>query len=73
LHSWVKGSGTVEAHFNRITAQLDDPAQEAVLPYQWAPGLRVGAPAEIFPFEAGPGVTLIGVRPHGQKEVVVRY
>jgi hypothetical protein len=73
LHSWVKGSGTVEAHFNRITAQLDDPAQEAVLPCQWAPGLRVGAPAEIFPFEAGPGVTLIGVRPRGQKEVVVRY
>ena len=59
----------------------------AVIKYNWQDGLvadkprtglgkpclELGKPAEIFPYHAGPGIRLIGVYPHEQKHIVIRY
>lgn len=68
-----QGSGRIEARPNRLRVQVDDPATEAVLRYQWAPGLVADAPAELFPVDLGRDIILIGLRPNGRRETVIRH
>lgn len=70
---FVRGTGRVQADFSRLEVQLDDPDAEAVLCYNWAEGLSAPDPVELFPHDAGGGVTLIGVRPRGCAEFRIRY
>jgi hypothetical protein len=69
----LQGKGRVTAAFNRLDVALDDAEQVAVLPYNWADRLRAPEPVELFPYEAEPDVTLIGVRPHGQNAFTIRF
>lgn len=68
-----RNQGRVDAHFNRLEVWLENPQEEAVIAYNWAEGLRAPPPAELFPHDAGRGVTLIGIRPHGLRDIVIRY
>lgn len=69
-----KGQGTATAKFNEIRVTLDTPGQtEIILGYNWTNGLTTEPPAELFPFDTGQGIVLIGVRPNGLQEIVVRF
>lgn len=70
---FVSNEGKVKAHFNRLDITVNDPNEEAVIVYNWAERLRVEPPAELFPYDAGRGVTLIGVRPNGRTDISIRY
>jgi hypothetical protein len=70
---FLAGHGRVQAHFNRLEVELEKSDEEAVIKYNWQPGLSCAKPAEIFPYHAGAGVILIGIHPHGEKHVVIRY
>lgn len=70
---FIRGTGRVTADFSRIDVQVDAPEAEAVLGYNWAEGLSVPEPVELFPWEAGNGVRLIGIRPNGQTAFRIRY
>lgn len=67
------GDGKVKAGFNRIEVELTGTNEQAVIKYNWQPGLFCDRPVEIFPYQAGPGIRFIGMNPHGQKYVVIRY
>ncbi len=72
--SWfLANNGTVEATFNRIRVSLQQVDQPAVIKYTWHTGLKVTPPATLYPVEAGPGVTLIGIRPNGLTHLEIRY
>jgi hypothetical protein len=68
-----RGAGRASAHFNRITVTTEAGPEEIVLGYHWAPRLVADPPVELFPFDAGEGIVLIGVRPGGSTEFVIRY
>lgn len=70
--SFIKGRGEVVAHFNRIEVQLDSD-EDSVIAYNWADGLRSAPPALLFPYEAEPGITLIGIRPDGRTNITIRH
>jgi hypothetical protein len=70
---FLRGSGSARATFNRIDVRLDSPSQVAVLKYNWVDGLSVKAPVELFPFDTGVGIRLIGVRPNGRSEFSIRF
>jgi hypothetical protein len=70
---FLQGQGKVRATMNRIEVELADGHAEAVIKYNWIKGLRAEPPAEIYPFEALPGLTLTGIRPHGARHVVITY
>ncbi|MBN1557240.1 MAG: hypothetical protein JW951_03745 [Lentisphaerae bacterium] len=70
---FLKGSGTVRADFNRLDVRLDAPRDEAVLKYNWAENLRAPGPVELFPYDGGDGVRLIGVRGNGVEAFTIRY
>ena len=70
---FMRGTGRVRATPNRIEVDLDDAQAEAVIKYNWLPGLRAEAPATIHPAEALPGIQLIGIRPGGTNRVVITY
>jgi len=70
---FLKGSGTATATFNRIAVRLDDRDAEAVLKYNWAAQLSAPEPVKLYEFDAGDGVRLIGIRPNGRREFVIRY
>lgn len=69
---FLKNGGAVNASINRIELALEDPLADAAIRYNYSPELSVSAPAEIFPFETQ-GRTFIGVHPHGEKRIVVRF
>lgn len=72
--SWfLENDGRVTATFNRIQLFLRDADRPAVIKYNWHPDLSITPPAELYPFAAGPGVTLIGIRPNGLKNPEIRY
>ena len=70
---FVQGGGRVEADFNRIRVELDDAEADAVLRYNWDDGLTAPAPVELYPWDAGDDIRLIGVQPHGQSEITIRF
>ncbi|MBI2440398.1 MAG: hypothetical protein HYV35_03405 [Lentisphaerae bacterium] len=70
---FLENSGTITATFNRINVALTQPDQNAVIKYTWHPGLKVTPPAILYPVEAGPGVTLIGIRPNGRAYLEIRF
>lgn len=70
---FLKGDGRVTAHFSRLDVRVGDPDREAVLAYNWVPGLSAPAPVEIFAYDAGQGVQLIGIRPNGLARFRIRY
>jgi hypothetical protein len=70
---FIKGRGTVRATFNMLEVELAEPFEEVVLCYNWIDGMRAPAPVELFPFDAGRGVTLLGVRPRGQTRFRLTY
>jgi len=69
----LKGRGRVESACNRLSVTLENPTDTVVLKYHWADGLRAKAPVEVFPFDAGDGIRLIGVKPHGQATFDIRF
>jgi hypothetical protein len=68
-----KGGGRIAVEVNRLEVALDDPQAEAVLAYNWIDGLRAPPPVELFPYTLTEGIVLIGIRPHGQREVTIRF
>ncbi len=67
-----RGNGELSAHFNCIDVRLTE-NQETVIAYNWTAGLQAPAPVELFAHDAGHGVKLIGIRPHGRKQFRIRY
>ncbi|MGI6495943.1 MAG: hypothetical protein ACOX5G_07610 [Kiritimatiellia bacterium] len=67
-----KGTGRVQATFNRIVVDRLEGQDEVVLRYNWDPRLEVSRPAEIFPVEIEDDITFIGVRTHGAERAVIR-
>lgn len=70
---FLENAGTVEADVNRLTVRLDDPDRRAVLKYNWAEQLRVTSPVTVAPFDAGHGIQLIDVEPHGEREFTISF
>jgi len=70
---FVKGSGRIDATFNRIEVALEDADSEAVLRYNWADGLTAPPPVELFPWDAGDGISFIGVHPNGCAEFGITF
>ncbi len=71
---FVKGKGRAQGDLNRIAVRLDDPDAEAVLSYNWHPRLYADDDrVELFPFDAGRGAVLIGIRPQGVSEFTIRH
>jgi hypothetical protein len=68
---FLKGSGTVTADFNKLSVELDDPQGECVIKYNWSEDLAAQPPAKLFPFDAGNGIKLIGIRPGGTTQVKI--
>ncbi len=69
---FLKGSGKAVAHFNRIDVRFDSD-EDSVIAYNWVDGLRSDPPVPLFPYEAAPNITLIGIRPDGQTNITIRY
>ncbi len=70
----LKGSATVKGYFSVIriaVKSLED--GELVIKYNWSERLNVEAPAEIFPYDAGDDITLIGIRPNGLSQLRIHY
>lgn len=70
---FIQGSGSIGADFNVLRIHINESNRDAVIKYNWIDGISVSKPAEIFPFDAGGGVKFIGIRPNGQRDVVIRY
>lgn len=70
---FLKGSGKVKATLNKLEVLIDNPNDTAVIKYNWHRGLRTNSPAEIYPYDAGNNVRLIGIRPNGCSTVTIRY
>ena len=73
MNLFLQNSGSVTADFSRIDVQLDDPTNDAVIKYNWVDGLKVGPPAEIYSFDAGSKVNLIGIHPHGAGQIRITF
>lgn len=72
--SWfVRNGGSVSAGFNRIRVRLEDPTTEAVIRYNWSADLSATPPVQLFPQDAGHGIVLIGIRPHGKRDFTIEY
>ncbi len=69
----ASGRGRVTAGVNRIEVVPENPRDEIVLRYRWADGMKVDAPAEIFPADMGDGIRFIGLRPGGAAACSIRY
>lgn len=70
---FVENSGVIAAGFNRITVELDDPARDAVLGYNWSDRLEVSGTAEILPFQVCEDIVLLGIKPNGEKRVEISF
>lgn len=70
---FLKGSGRVKAALNKLEVSIDNPNDTAVIKYNWNKRLRTNSPAEIYPYDAGNNVHLIGIRPNGCSAVTIRY
>ncbi|MBI2438212.1 MAG: hypothetical protein HYV36_05295 [Lentisphaerae bacterium] len=70
---FLENSGTVTATFNCIRVELRQSERNAVIKYTWDPGLKVTPPATLYPAAAGPGVTLIGIRPNGLTKLEISF
>ena len=69
-----EGAGTVRAGFNRLAVSFGETVPpHAVIAYNWDARLSAAPPAQIHPVEIEPGVTFIGLRPNGAREVRIRY
>ena len=68
---FLKGDGRVESSPNSIN--VNGSGDELVLKYNWSDGLDAEKGVELFPYDAGDGVTLIGARPNGVKSFRIRY
>ena len=70
---FLKGEGEVKADFNLIQVHTDNASDDIVIKYNWLEGLKAPAPVEIYPFDAGYGIKFIGIHPHGQEDITIRY
>ena len=68
---FLKGNGSVESSPNSINVTGSE--DEIVLKYNWSDGLDADKGVELFPYDAGDGVTLIGARTNGTKNFSIRY
>ena len=65
-------AGRARAGFNRIDVELDAPADEVILPYNWVEGLSADAPVAIGPHAFFEQITLIRARPNGAARFTIR-
>lgn len=70
---FLQGTGRVEATFDRLDLALAAPQDRVVVKYNWTPGWQAGGGVEIFPYDAGRGVTLMGVQPGTNLHITLRY
>ena len=70
----LTGTGAVQAHFDRFDIELPHPQDTMVIAYNWRQEWRAEqADARVFPYDAGRGVTLIGIEPGTNLNVTLRY
>lgn len=70
---FLKGQGELETDFNLIKVQSENLNEEIAIKYNWQKRLEAEKPAEIFPFDTGTSIKLIGIRPNDERDVVIRY
>ena len=70
---FLEGSGSVQATFDRIDLDLDTLENRVVIKYNWTPGWQATPGTTLFPYEAGRGITFIGVNPGTNRHVTLRY
>lgn len=70
---FLVGQGSVHADFNRIDIELTEAFDEVVITYNWIEQMRARDGVELFPYDAGDGVRLIGIRPHGERSIALRF
>jgi len=70
---FMRGKGTVRADFNNIRVNVENPNEDVVLKYNWSDSLRAPEPVDLYPWDAGDGIRLIGVCPNGKKEFTIRF
>lgn len=66
-HGWFTGGpgGAVVPRVNALDVTPRDPLAADVLKFNWVPGMTAPPPVTIAPHDAGGGVSLIAVEPHG--------
>jgi len=70
---FLQGSGRVKATFDRLDLDLEAPQDRVVVKYNWTPGWRAEGDVKIFPYDAGRGVTLMGVQPGTNLHLTLRH
>ena len=70
---FLKGSGEVGADFNRLAIRLDEPSSDVVLKYNWSDRLSAPDPVELYRWDAGRDVSLIGIRANGKAEFDISF
>ncbi len=70
---FLKGNGKIQANFNDLDIYLNSPETEVVLKYNWVQGLKASDGVEIFPYDAGDGVCLIGVLSHENRSFQIFF
>ncbi len=70
---FLKGGGRVTATFDRFDLELTGGESPVVIKYNWAEGWRAEPEVPVFPYDAGRGVTLIGLDPGPHRRITLHF
>jgi hypothetical protein len=71
---FLMGQGTIQSTFNTFEISLSSEPSPIVIKYHWADGLQAyPSDVDIFPYDAGYDVSLIGIQPRTNRWVLLRY
>ena len=70
---FLKGEGRVTATFDRLEIEQTGEPGPVVIKYNWAEGWVSDPDVRIFPYDAGRGVTLIGIDPGPHRHITLRF
>ena len=65
--------GSVQAGMNQLQIALAENTEAFVLKYNWSDDWKITPPAEIYPVEREFGITLIGIRPQGLRNLELEH
>jgi hypothetical protein len=68
-----RGAGTVASTFNRLDVSVEDPGADSVIAYRWDERLQADGKAELFEYDAGDDISLVGIRPNGEERIRIRF
>lgn len=70
---FLEGEGEIKAGFNNLEIKLSLEFETVVIRYNWDDGLESPDAVELFPYDAGSGIRLIGIRPRGLRNFSIAF